>query len=59
MAQIRSASRLTTTNTETRDIAVVQGISLLLVTVFVVVNLLADLICAMLDPRLALRDSPR
>ena len=44
---------------ETRDIAVVQGISLLLVTVFVVVNLLADLICAMLDPRLALRDRPR
>ena len=40
---------------ETKDIAVVQGISLLLVTAFVVVNLLADVICAVLDPRLALR----
>ena len=36
-----------------------QGISLLLVTAFVVVNLLTDLICAVLDPRLALRDGPR
>ena len=45
--------------TESKDIAVVQGISLLLVTAFVVVNLLTDLICAALDPRLALRDSPR
>jgi peptide/nickel transport system permease protein len=44
---------------ETKDIAVVQGISLLLVTAFVVVNLLADVICAVLDPRLALRDRPR
>lgn len=44
---------------ETKDIAVVQGISLLLVTAFVLVNLLTDLICAMLDPRLALKDSPR
>lgn len=44
---------------ETKDIAVVQGISLLLVTAFVVVNLLTDLICAMLDPRPTLRDSPR
>ena len=44
---------------ETKDIAVVQGISLLLVTVFVVVNLLTDLICAALDPRLALTDGPR
>jgi peptide/nickel transport system permease protein len=44
---------------ETKDIAVVQGISLLLVTAFVVVNLLTDLICAVLDPRLALKDSPR
>ena len=41
---------------EDKDIAVVQGISLLLVTAFVVVNLLTDLICAALDPRLALRD---
>ena len=37
----------------------VQGISLVLVTAFVVVNLLADLICAVLDPRLALRDGSR
>ena len=44
---------------ESKDIAVVQGISLLLVTAFVVVNLLTDLICAALDPRLALRDTPR
>ena len=44
---------------ESKDIAVVQGISLLMVTAFVVINLLTDLICAALDPRLALRDSPR
>ena len=44
---------------EDKDIAVVQGISLLLVAGFVVVNLLTDLICAALDPRLALRDRPR
>ncbi|MFZ0755816.1 MAG: ABC transporter permease, partial [Trebonia sp.] len=44
---------------ETKDIAVVQGISLLLVTAFVVVNLLADVICAVLDPRLALGGRPR
>jgi len=44
---------------EDKDIAVVQGISLLLVTAFVVVNLLTDLICAALDPRLALRDGAR
>ena len=43
---------------ETKDIAVVQGISLLLVTAFVLVNLLTDLICAVLDPRLALREQP-
>ena len=44
---------------ETKDIAVVRGISLLLVTALVVVNLLADLICAALDPRLTRRGSPR
>ena len=43
---------------ESKDIAVVQGISLLLVTAFVVVNLLTDLICAALDPRLALQGQP-
>ena len=44
---------------ETKDIAVVQGISLLLVTAFVLVNLVVDLICAALDPRLALTDGRR
>jgi peptide/nickel transport system permease protein len=44
---------------ESKDIAVVQGISLLLVTAFVVVNLLVDVVCAMLDPRLAQRDGTR
>jgi len=39
---------------ESKDIAVVQGISLLLVTAFVVVNLLVDVLYAMLDPRVAL-----
>jgi peptide/nickel transport system permease protein len=39
---------------ESKDIAVVQGISLLLVTAFVVVNLLADVLYAVLDPRVAL-----
>ena len=37
---------------ETKDIAVVQGISLVLVTAFVVVNLLVDVLYAVLDPRL-------
>jgi peptide/nickel transport system permease protein len=44
---------------ESKDIAVVQGISLVLVTAFVVVNLLVDVLCAMLDPRLVQRDSTR
>ena len=39
---------------ESKDIAVVQGISLLLVTAFVIVNLLVDVLYAMLDPRVAL-----
>jgi peptide/nickel transport system permease protein len=39
---------------ETKDIAVVQGISLLLVTAFVVVNLLVDVLYALLDPRVSL-----
>ena len=38
---------------ETKDIAVVQGISLVLVTAFVVVNLLVDMLSAALDPRIA------
>ncbi len=39
---------------ESKDIAVVQGISLMLVTAFVVVNLLVDVIYAVLDPRVTL-----
>jgi peptide/nickel transport system permease protein len=39
---------------QSKDIAVVQGISLVLVTAFVVVNLLADLMYAVLDPRVKL-----
>jgi peptide/nickel transport system permease protein len=39
---------------QTKDIAVVQGISLLLVTAFVVINTLVDLLYAVLDPRVSL-----
>ena len=39
---------------QTKDLAVVQGISLLLVTAFTVVNLLVDLLYAVLDPRVSL-----
>jgi peptide/nickel transport system permease protein len=39
---------------ESKDLAVVQGISLLLVAAFVVVNLLVDVLYALLDPRVAL-----
>jgi peptide/nickel transport system permease protein len=39
---------------ESKDLAVVQGISLVLVTAFVVVNLLVDVLYAMLDPRVSL-----
>jgi len=38
---------------QTKDLAVVQGISLVLVTAFVVVNLIVDVLYAMLDPRVA------
>ena len=38
---------------QTKDIAVVQGIALVLVTAFTVVNLLADVLYAALDPRVA------
>ena len=44
---------------ETKDIAVVQGISLLLVTVFVLVNLIVDVLYAMLDPRVTLGSRAR
>jgi len=37
-----------------KDLAVVQGISLLLVTAFVVINMLVDLLYAVLDPRVSL-----
>jgi peptide/nickel transport system permease protein len=39
---------------QSKDLAVVQGISLVLVTAFVVVNLLVDVLYAVLDPRVAL-----
>jgi peptide/nickel transport system permease protein len=39
---------------ESKDLAVVQGISLVLVTAFVVVNLIVDLLYAVLDPRVTL-----
>ena len=38
---------------QSKDIAVVQGISLVLVTAFVLVNTLVDMLSAMLDPRIA------
>jgi peptide/nickel transport system permease protein len=44
---------------QTKDIAVVQGISLVLVTAFVVVNLLVDVLYAVLDPRMAPEGRPR
>jgi peptide/nickel transport system permease protein len=40
-----------------KDFAVVQGISLVLVTVFVVVNTIIDVLYAVLDPRVALGES--
>jgi peptide/nickel transport system permease protein len=39
---------------QSKDLAVVQGISLVLVTAFVVVNLLVDVLYAVLDPRVML-----
>jgi peptide/nickel transport system permease protein len=39
---------------ESKDLAVVQGISLLLVTAFVAVNVLVDVLYAVLDPRVSL-----
>jgi peptide/nickel transport system permease protein len=39
---------------QSKDLAVVQGISLVLVAAFVVVNLLVDVLYAVLDPRVAL-----
>ena len=39
---------------QSKDLAVVQGISLLLVTAFVTVNLLVDVLYALLDPRVTL-----
>jgi peptide/nickel transport system permease protein len=39
---------------EDKDLAVVQGISLVLVTAFVVVNMLVDILYAVLDPRVSL-----
>jgi peptide/nickel transport system permease protein len=42
-----------------KDFAVVQGISLVLVTVFVVVNTIIDVLYAVLDPRVTLGESSR
>ncbi len=39
---------------QSKDFAVVQGISLVLVTAFVVINLLVDVLYAVLDPRVSL-----
>lgn len=39
---------------QSKDLAVVQGVSLLLVTAFVLVNTLVDLLYALLDPRVSL-----
>jgi peptide/nickel transport system permease protein len=44
---------------QSKDIAVVQGISLVLVTAFVVVNLLVDVLYAVLDPRVTLVGRPQ
>src|SRR5262252_10699047 len=44
---------------ENKDLAVVQGISLVLVTAFVVVNLLVDVLYAVLDPRVAVGSRAR
>jgi peptide/nickel transport system permease protein len=44
---------------QSKDIAVVQGICLVLVTAFVVVNMLVDMLSAALDPRIALGSRPR
>jgi peptide/nickel transport system permease protein len=44
---------------ESKDIAVVQGISLVLVAAFVVVNLLVDVLYAVLDPRVTLGSPAR
>ena len=44
---------------ESKDLAVVQGISLVLVTAFVVVNLVVDVLYAALDPRVSLGGGDR
>jgi peptide/nickel transport system permease protein len=44
---------------QAKDLAVVQGISLVLVTAFVVVNLVVDVLYALLDPRVAAGASAR
>ena len=44
---------------QSKDIAVVQGISLVLVTAFVVVNMLVNMLAAALDPRIALGSRTR
>lgn len=51
--------RLTATAVAARDLPVVQGLVLLGALVFVVVNLVVDLVYPLLDPRIALHRSPR
>jgi len=42
-----------------RDYPVIQGIVLVIATLFVLVNLVTDLIYALVDPRIRLDDSSR
>jgi peptide/nickel transport system permease protein len=44
---------------ESKDLAVVQGISLVLVAAFVIVNVFVDVLYAVLDPRVALGSRSR
>ena len=46
-------------SSQSKDFAVVQGISLVLVTAFVVVNVLVDVLYAVLDPRVSLGSRDR
>lgn len=49
--------RLTATAVSAQDIPVVQGIVVFAALVFVVVNLVVDLVCPLLDPRITVRRS--
>jgi ABC-type dipeptide/oligopeptide/nickel transport system permease component len=43
--------RLLVTSINNRDFAVIQSVTMLFATGFVVVNMLVDVACAMIDPR--------